>query len=150
MPPFHFTLDPLLKARRHEERRRQIEVAELETKRRGLEDALRRQQALIERDRQALRERLVGTLDAGELRLHATAALQQMRRAQRIVPELAVLHQALEAARARLAEAAGRRRALERLRELRREAWRRDRQRAEDAALDDLAAAQAARRETTT
>ena len=61
--------------------------------------------------------------------------------------ELAGLHRRLEAARSELTEAARDRRAIELLRERRLFEWRRRIDRAEDAVIDDLAAAAAARQE---
>ncbi len=117
MARFVFRLEALLRARRREEEAAQHRVAGLERARLALEGSLRLQRARILPDGGALRERLTGPLDMRELRLPASASLEAMRRVNEIVLQIAVLYRHLEAARARLVEAARGRRALELLRE---------------------------------
>jgi len=148
MARFRFKLDPLLRARQHVERQRQRAVAELERQRLALEDELRRRQAFIVAGKQALRDHLVGELAMPALRAHAGSTVQVMREAERIVLELAGVHKRLEAARARLIEAARDRRALELLREHRFARWKAEIGKAEDEALDELAVHAAARKES--
>lgn len=148
MPRFVFRLDPLLRARRETERRHQRAVAELERRRRDLEDDLRRRQGFIAEGKRELSERLTGRLDLGALRDHAGASLRMLREANRIVVELAGVHTRLEEARATLVEATRARRALELLRERRFDAWKRDLDKREDAALDEIAGRPSARSET--
>ena len=138
MPTFTFQLDPLLRLREREEQKLQAEVARIERQRLALEADLRQQQERVTGAREVLRSSLTGTLDAQHVRMYASTAMQQMRRAQRILPELALVHRRLEEARVLLVEAARKRRALERLREKRKQAWVADLERAEAAALDDL------------
>ncbi|MDY7109689.1 MAG: flagellar export protein FliJ [Planctomycetota bacterium] len=147
MARFRFKLEPLLKARRHAEREKQRAVAELERQRLDLEDALRRRQAFIVEGKAALRDRLVGDLDMPSLRAHAGSTVQVMREAERLVLELAGVHKRLEAARGELVEAARERRSLELLRDRRLAQWKAALNKAEDAALDELAVHAAARRE---
>src|SRR5262245_3231010 len=138
---FTFSLDPLLRIRRLVEHEHQRAVARLERERLGLEDALRRQQAMIDADKQVLRNSLVGAIDVTRLRMHASASISLMRSAQRLALELAGLHRRLEKARADLIEASRRRRSIEALRERRHEQWKYQLERLESAALDELAAA---------
>ena len=145
MPRFRFPLDPLLEARRRAEQHRQRAVAELQRHRLDLEEALRRQQQFISEGKQSLRNRLLGCVDIIALRSHAACTIDLTRKAQRIVLELAGVHQRLEQARQDLYEAMKQRRALERLRELRYEQWRQRLRKAEETALDELAVAAAAR-----
>lgn len=145
MARFRFKLEPVLTVRRRREQAAQLKVAELERIRRGLEDALRRQQELITTAKSSLKGRLVGTLDVDDLRAHAGATIGQMRAGHRILLELAGVHTRMDAARAELIEASRRRRAVELLRDRRYEAWRRALDRAEDAAIDELAVQAAAR-----
>ena len=148
MPVFRFKLGPLLTARKQEERSAQLAVAALERQRLALEHTLRRHQQNILAGKQELRDRLVGELRMPIMRDHAASTVQLMRLADRIVLQLAGLHRQIEQARAKLIEATKRRRAVEILRERRFEQWKRDLERAEDAALDELAVQQAAREET--
>jgi flagellar FliJ protein len=148
MPRFRFTLDPLLRARLRREQHCQREVAKLERERLDLEARLRRYQGDLAAGKDSLRDRLVGPLDTSALRLQAGQARQIMRSAQQIVIELAGVQKRLEGARAELLQAATQRRAVELLRDRRFEAWKRRIEKAETAAVDELAVQAAARRET--
>jgi len=148
MPIFRFKLEPLLTARKQDERSAQLAVATLERQRMALEDTLRRHQQNVTVGKQELRDRLVGELDMPVMRDHAVSTVQILRLADRIVLQLAGAYRQIEQARAILIEATKRRRAVELLRERRFAQWRRGLQRAEDAALDELAVQQAARKET--
>jgi len=145
MARFRFQLEPLLRARRATERSHQLEVAEIDRRRVELEQTLRRQQQFISSGKREMSRRLVGPLEMSSLRQHAGSTIGLMRQGHRIVIELAGLHKRLEAARIRLREAARERRAVERLRERRFDQWRRRMQKAEDAAIDELAVQAAAR-----
>lgn len=145
MAKFTFSLDPLLKARLTVEQRHQRAVAVIEQERRGLEERIRDQQRQIAEGKQTVRGGLIGAVDAQGLRQHAASSLHMMRQAQRLVLELHGVHRRLEAARAGLIEAAKARRAVELLRERRWEEWKSAQERAETAALDELAVIAAAR-----
>ena len=146
MPRFHFALEPLLNARRKAEETHQRLVAGIERERLELENTLRRQQGAISEGKQSLQGSLVGALNIVSLRFHAASSIQLMRQAQRIVLELAGVHRRLDAARGELIEAARRRRAVELLRERRFEQWTAEQEKAETAALDELAVVSAAHR----
>lgn len=145
MAKFTFKLDPLLRARQLQERQRQRIVAEIERERLRFEQTLRGYQSGIAQGKQALRDQLIGTLDAHHLRMHAATSMHLMRKAQRLVLELAGVHKRLEAARAALVEAARQRRIVEILREKRLEQWLIDQNKAEAAVVDELAVIAAAR-----
>jgi flagellar FliJ protein len=147
MPRFRFELEPLLTARRHVERSKQRAVAELERERLRLEGALRRQQQFISTGKASLRGHLVGALDLGSMRAHASSTIQLLREANRLVIELAGVHKRLDRARGDLVEAARERQAIELLRERRFDAWAAAIGKAEDAALDELAVIAAHRKE---
>lgn len=147
MPRFIFKLEPLLKARRREEQARQRAVAAIERERLELEHRLQRQQRALGEGKRELRDDLVGTVNVTHVRFQASAALQVMRQAQRMALELAGIHKRLAAARGELIEAARARRALELLRESRFARWKTGIEKAEVAALDELAVQQAARQE---
>jgi flagellar FliJ protein len=147
MARFRFKLEPLLRARKLAEQRKQRAVAECEAQRMALEDALRRQQQFIVSGKQDLRDQLVGALDVSSMRAHAGATIQLMRKAERMVLELAGVHRRLDAARAELIEATRSRRAVELLKERRLQEFNKSIERAEAAALDELAVQAAARKE---
>jgi flagellar FliJ protein len=139
MPRFRFPLQPVLDARSRAEDERRRDVATLESERRRLEDRLRAGQRSISGARDDVRAALVGTVRPDALRAQANLSLACMRDAQRLVLELAGVHRRLEVARAALAEAAKQRRAIEMVKERRFEDWRREQDRREQSALDELA-----------
>jgi flagellar FliJ protein len=145
MAKFRFTLEPLLKVRRHAEQAHQRAVSQLEVQRMQIEEQLRRQQAGISDGRESLRSGLTGRVDVHSLRLHAGASMQLMRTAQRLVLELAGVHKRLEAARAGLIEATKQRRAMELLRDRQLTRFKAAGERRETAALDEMAVIAAAR-----
>lgn len=147
MARFVFSLQPVLKARRRAEEELQRAVAQIERERMRLEDVLRGHQRSLVSDKNLLRAGLTGLIDARDLRLQANCARQIMRRAQQIVLELAGVYKRLEAARARLIEATRDRRAIELVRERRYEQFKAAIDKAETAALDELAVIAAARKE---
>jgi len=134
-----------LKARRTIEQGHQRIVAQVERERLALEEKLRGQQGRIAEGKRLLQKALLGPVDAQTLRLHAMESIHLARTAQRLVIELAGAHRRLEAARAELIEATRRRRAVELLRERRFEQWNSAMQKAETAAIDELAVIAAAR-----
>lgn len=145
MAKFKFPLEPLLKARRMTEQQKQRAVATIEQERLRLEENLRHQQAVIAEGKRSLKASMVGQLDVQQLRMHAASSLHVMRKAQRVVLELAGVHRRLEAARSELIEAARNRRAVELLRERRFEQWKAALDKAEVNAMDELAVIAAAR-----
>lgn len=149
MARFIFKLEPLLKARKHTEQMRQREVAELERERRAIEDRIRRQQSLLTETKDAMRGELTGLLAADDLRLHAASGMRIMHEADRMVVELAGVHQRTARAREKLIEATRDRRAIELLREQRLEAWKKRLAKAEANALDEMVVQRAARTDQT-
>ncbi|GAB4553673.1 MAG: hypothetical protein Tsb0013_16110 [Phycisphaerales bacterium] len=156
MTPFRFKLQPVLEQRERVERERELEVARLEKERLELEGRLRTQQGFIAQSKDALRGALgwgveASVRDGGArvnpslLRLQATNAMHLNFRAHQTVLGLAGLHTRLDQARARLAEAARERRAIELLRDRRLEAWKREHARRERVDQDELVTARAAR-----
>jgi flagellar FliJ protein len=145
MARFRFQLQPVLDARSRTEDARRRDVAALELERRRLEDRLRSGQVSISGARDEVREALIGTVRPESLRAQANVSLACMRDAQRLVLELAGVHRRLETARAALAEAAKQRRAIELVKERRFETWRRERDRREQSALDEIATNRGAR-----
>lgn len=145
MAKFRFTLNPLLKVRRHAEQAHQRTVAQIERQRMEIEQHLRRQQMSISDGRSLLRAGLTGVVDMHSLRLHASSSMQMMRSAQKLVLELAGVHKRLDAARSALIEATKQRRAMEILRDRQLANWKAGIDRRETAALDEMAVIVAAR-----
>jgi flagellar FliJ protein len=145
MAKFRFELEPLLKARRMTEQSHQRAVAAIENERMKLEETLRDLQRRISAEKCGLQTELVGRIEAHQLRLAAASTMQSMRKAQRIVLELAGVHRRLDTARAQLIEATKQRRAVEILREKRFEEWKSRLDKLETDAIDELAIIAAAR-----
>ena len=148
MARFVFSLEAVLKARRRSEETFQRDVAGIERDRMRLEEILRDHQRSLVSNKDVLRAGLTGLIEVRDLRLQANASRQIMRRAHQIVLELAGVYKRLEAARTRLIEASRRRRAIEFVRERRYEQWKAALNKAETAALDELAVIAAARKES--
>lgn len=148
MARFVFSLEPVLKARRRSEETFQRDVAGIERERIRLEEILRSHQRSLVSNKDVLRAGLTGLIEVRDLRLQANSSFQIMRRAQQIVLELAGVYKRIEAARTRLIEASRRRRAIEFVRDRRYEQWKAALNKAETAALDELAVIAAARKES--
>ena len=146
MARFVFALEPLLRVRLRAEQQHQRTMAGLERERIHLQGTLRRHQHGITQGKQGLRTALTGAIDMPTLRLAANASLHVVRKAQQIVLQLAGVHKRLDSARARLIEAAKHRRAMELLRDRRFAQFKAAENKAETAALDELAVIAAARR----
>lgn len=148
MAKFRFELESLLKARRLAEQARQRALAAIEQERMRLEETLRLLQRQISDGKHSMQGSLVGRVEADHLRMHAASTMHTMRKAQRIVLEMAGVHRRLDAARAALIESARQRRAVEILRERRFEQWKAHQEKLETDALDELAVIAAARPKT--
>ncbi|MCE7972940.1 MAG: flagellar export protein FliJ [Leptolyngbya sp. PLA1] len=151
MAVFRFQFEAVLRHRRDEERREQMIVAELESKRHGLEATIRQHQRGIVSARGDLRDRLTpgASVDLRSVRLQASASLHLVVLAQRAVLELAGVHQRLDRARLSLLRASVRRKAVELLKERKLQEWQQDQRRREDRALDELAVMRAAAEDLT-
>ncbi len=147
MARFVFELEAVLTQRRNAEKACQRVVAEAERERVGLENELRALQQAIETERRDLSERLSPGQAGSPLayRAQANASLHLTVLAQRKAIELAGALKRLDAARARLREAATGRKAIERLKERRLEEWRDEQKRLEHNALDELSVMRASR-----
>lgn len=149
MPRFVFELEALLVLRRRAEEQEQRAVATLERERVALEDRLRAGQRTII----ACKEDLRSVLGPGEgrrvdlesVRLQSGASFQLAAEAQRIALGLAGTHQRLAAARQKLVRATTARKAMERLRERRYEAWKREQAAREAREADEMTTMRAAR-----
>jgi flagellar FliJ protein len=149
---FVFKLDPLLEHRRRIERDHRVKVAAIEAERSALESELRSLSEQAERSREGLRGALSpggggpagGVALAAAARWQAAATMSMDVRSRAVAVKLAGVLKRLEAARALLVEASKARRAVERLRERRYEAYVHEAARAELAELDDISTMRAA------
>ncbi len=147
MAKFRFRLQPVLRQRELAERDEQLKVAEIEQKRIGLEDRLRACQQRIEGEQSELGVLISkGSINPAEARSQGAAVLAAKAEAQQLAVELAGVYKKLEAARGLLAKAAMRRRSMELLRDNHKESWKREINKAEDLAVDELAVLRASRR----
>lgn len=152
MARFVFELQAVLEDRERREQARRRLVGELEARRTAIEARVRQVQEAAGTQRESLRE-LVGGGGAGDgtmeaaggrrvavdrVRMQATASLHAVVTLQRAAIELAGVERRLGAARAELLAATVARKAVEALRARRFAAWRREEQRRENSALDDL------------
>lgn len=147
MARFVFELESVLTQRRNVEKARQRDVGELEGVRVNLENQLRELQRAIETERRDLSARLSPGQAGSPLayRAQANASLHLTMLAQRKAIELAGALKRLEGARAKLRDATTARKAIERLKERRLEAWRDEQKRIENGAMDELSVMRASR-----
>jgi flagellar export protein FliJ len=140
MPRFVFRLQPVLDQREREERDKMLVVAELERARLALESRIRACQDSMSDERRTLAAVLgVGQrVDVRAVKLQAGASLKHNFDAQRAVLELAGVHKQLEAARAELARASAKKKAVELLRDQQRNAFERELDRRETQELDEM------------
>ena len=153
MAKFRFQFESLLEVRKRTEQERQLVVAELERERLAIEDELRECQRSIVQSKGGLRDMLGAgsggapvVLDFAAVRLQTGAAFHLTHRAQQIALRLAGAHRRVEAARAALLEATVARKAVELLKDKRHAEWKRELDRRELAAVDELTTMRAGRR----
>ncbi len=140
MARFVFGLAAVLEQRRARERERQLDLAAAQRERLAIEAQIEARRRDLEAQRADMRDALSGGgLDFRGVRMQAAASLRTHAQARQLVLRLAGAHQRIGAARERLVEAVAGRRAVERLRERRFEAWRAEMARREASATDELA-----------
>jgi len=148
---FRFNLEAVLTQRRAIEQEKQRVVGDLERERLAMEARLRDWNDSLRVGRDELREALGsaggGTVSVADVRLHAASSLRMVAEAERLAVTLAGLYRRIERARVDLLEAARSRRAVELLKERRREEWKRDQDKREAEAVDEIAVMRAARNE---
>jgi flagellar export protein FliJ len=139
MAAFRFRFEAVLRQRREQERRCQLDVARLEHERAQVEEVIRGHQRGIGSARGDLRAHLAGgPVNLGGVRMQAAASLALVARAQRAVLHLAGVHARIGEAREKLLRAAVRRKAVEALRDRHLAAWVEAGRRADNAAADEL------------
>lgn len=148
MARFIFELEAVLEAREWHERRQQRAVGELDRQRLAIERRAQEVQARLAEGRSAMRQALGSRGDPGSLggvvaidqvRVQASASLHDMVALRKVALELAGAQQRLAAARQQLLKATIARKAVEALRTRRYIAWKREQDRRENAAVDELA-----------
>ena len=144
MAKFVFELEAVLRQREMAERQQQKVVAEIERERISIEEEIRSCQRRISSEKGDLTRMLEGARDGAavnlrDARVQANASLHLIAQAQRAVVRLAGVHERVDRARLELLERTIDRKAMEALRDRRKEAWERERRIAEDRALDELA-----------
>lgn len=139
MATFKFKLEPVLKQRRILEDQGQRELAKLLRQRMILHDQLRSMQRTITESKRALTGTLLGTVNLEQAGRFARYSDQVTQRARSIVLELAQLEKSIEASRQQFLAVSRDRKAIELLRDRRLEAWKKQRRRAEDTVVDEIA-----------
>lgn len=140
MPTFRFTLQTVLRQRELAERQRQREFGVVRQEYAALEADLRAMDDSVKAATDDLRDKhLVGRISVEYLSAHRRFTLAMQRRAVEHAQKMSAVRQRLDAARAALVEAAKSRKAMEKLRERRRDDWKADQVRREAAATDEVA-----------
>jgi flagellar export protein FliJ len=153
MARFIFPLQALLEQRESVERTRQLAVAAIERERLALEAQVASCQQQIKSHKSDLRDLLsgevagaqTGGVDTRTVRLQASASLHAQASAQRLALQLAGAYRRLQSAQVELRKATTARKAVEVLKSRRFEAWKREQNRRETSALDELATMAAGR-----
>lgn len=148
MAKFRFELEAVIKQRAAIERAKQLALAQAQIEQSRIEDEIRACQRGIDDEKRAMRDvlvpgRAVSTIDA---RMQMSASLQLMVKAQRGAIRLAGAMKRVEQARADLLAATTAKKAVEKLKERRYEAWLAEQNARENAALDEMAVMRAGSR----
>jgi flagellar FliJ protein len=138
MPGFVFQLEGLLRHRKRLERERQRDLALIQRQARLLEDELRQLGNSMTATNNELRSRLTGRLDLPFLAAHRRYIVTMQLKGQGILQRLSALTPQIESRRLALVAAAKDRKAIEKLKERRKEIWLADQARREMADLDEV------------
>lgn len=145
MARFRFRLEPMVRLREFEEGERRSALAVIQREAAVLEDRIRVLQQRMDEARRSLQTGLVGAVDGHLIRGHAAQSIALDNQARRLALELAEVYRRRDVAQAALLEAIMRRKTLERLREIRFEAWKGDLVKREGRELDDVVNGRGAR-----
>lgn len=138
MKKFEFKLEPLLQQRGREEDEKRRAMAVLERKRLDIENQIRSIQHKITNNKNELYNRLSGVVDSSAIRAQAAMTNKLDAEARRLVLQLVDLHKSIDKAHTALMEAVTKRKSLQRLREMRLEAWQHELNQTEARELDDM------------
>lgn len=135
---FTFRLDPYLRSLERTEAQRRRDIAQIESAKLAIQQRIADLRETETANREAIAQGLTGSLDLQRIRSAIACNGDLAALIARALQESAALEPKLEAARARLREAAIRRRSVERLREIRLEEWRKEVESREARQADDL------------
>jgi flagellar protein FliJ len=138
MAKFVFKLQALLQQRKREEQQCQRRLAEHAAIVNAAEQAVRQINESVHAGHEDVRRHLMGKLDMSFLTAHRRFMSAMQRQATDLVQKVVVAKKQLEEARIKLAEAARRRKAIEKLREKQLERWQVDQARREAALSDEI------------
>ncbi len=142
MPTFEFRYQTLLNHRRRIEDERQRDLAMHMRSRMIFMEQLEQIQQTIRRSKHDMAGSLVGRVNLSEVGRFAGYSRQAENRGRQIVYKLAQAEKDIQQAREKLLDATHRRKALELLRDKHERRWRREQERAERAALDEMSTQQ--------
>jgi flagellar FliJ protein len=139
MAKFVFSLEGVLRQRKHVEQEKQRALAAKQTVLVELQEALRRMQETVQASNDDVRQnRLVGRLDMEFITAHRRFLAGVQRQGLALTQKLALAQRAVDEARMELVEAAKGRQAIEKLREKQLERWRAEQSRREQAQMDEI------------
>ena len=139
MAQFVFQLDGVLRHRTNVEHQCQRELAVIQGRMSALDAELRALDASVRASETDLRtNRLVGRLDLAFLAAHRRFAVAMQRKATEIAQKMSAVQVQLDRAKRNLAEAAKKRKIIEKLRERQYARWREQLERRDVAEMDDI------------
>jgi flagellar FliJ protein len=139
MAGFEFSLEGVLRQRKHVEQQRMRELAVIQGQMAELDAQLRVMDQSVKATTEDVRQnRLVGRLDLSFLAAHRLYTFSMQRKAMELMQKMAGVQRLLDEARKALGEAAKRRKAIEKLREARLAEWREKASRREAAEMDEI------------
>jgi flagellar FliJ protein len=139
MAKFVFKLEGVRRQRKHIEQQKQRELAIRQVHFVELQKTLSRLNETVEKTNADVRKNhLVGRLNMEFLAAHRRFLIGIQRQAMNLMQRLALAQRGLDEARGELAEAAKRRKAIEKLREKRFTRWKEDLAKREQAEMDEI------------
>jgi flagellar FliJ protein len=141
MPKFVFQLEGVLRQRKHQEQECQREFALVQAEMAVLQSELKALDDSVQQSTEDMRRnRLTGALDMAFIAAHRRFTVGVQRRAAALVQKMALVQERLEEKQRALAEAAKRRKIVEKLRETQFERWKLELSRKEMNELDEIGA----------
>lgn len=139
MARFVFSLEGVLRQRKHIEQDKQRNLALKQTALVELQESLRRMQETLQASNDDVRQnRLVGRLDMNFISTHRRFLAGMQRQGLQLAQKTALAQRAVDEARAELVEAAKGRKAIEKLREKQLERWKAEQSKKQLAELDEI------------
>jgi flagellar FliJ protein len=139
MAKFVFQLEGVLRHRTNIEQQRKRELAVIQSQMSVLDAELRTLDASVRAAETDMRtNRLLGTIDLAFLGAYRRYSIAMQRKAMGIAQKMAAVQTQIDQAKARLAEAAKRKKVLEKLRERQLARWREQIQKRDAAEMDEI------------